>query len=70
MRFVILGICAGYALNLVLHLFFPETAKRLDDNESSVIALFVLLFIIIILLGPILDADKYKLRKKSKSKKK
>ena len=66
-RFLLLGVCVGYFLCLVLDLIFPEKYKKLDN--FSIITFFVVLFIVIIILGPILDVDRYKIKAKKKKRK-
>ena len=61
-----MGFCIGVSLKLVAELFFPEIDKKMSDNPRVLFALLILLFIIIIILGPILETSRYKIRERKK----
>jgi hypothetical protein len=70
MRFLLLGFCIGISLKLVTGLFFPEIDKKMSDNPRMFFTLLILLFIIIIILGPFLEISRYEIRENKKKKEK
>lgn len=66
----ILYFCLGIFIYLIAILFFSERIRKMKDETSVVIFLFILLFIIIFLSGPVLNINRYEFKKRKKDKKK